>query len=575
MARSVLDVIINLKKQGSADEQAVKGLVQVKRAITDAAAVAGGLVAAGYAVKKIWEQTGGVAVEYANKVREITDVSRLSAEESSKLIQLTDDYKVSQEDLLKIMQKNGDVYDYSIQGLAGMSDAYNDLTTKEEKANFMQERFGKNWGSFVELMEQGSDKIIAAGEGINKALILDEAALKSAREYEKQLDSLNDTADAVKISVGTKMVPAFTDLLEVIQMQVDDGLNWKDFIPPLVIIDNLKKWNEATRDSNSLQERANQIMIGGAARNREEALTMAAAAIEIDKASTARMNGLASLYANTDATKANTAATEADAEAIKAASDANREFLSTLGSVNSTYQSYMETTKSLEQERIELEKEKQGLIAQGYSEQSTQIQEVNAKIAENQQQTTAAADQFELDNKRILLGYLERKLTADGILDDKELIWLTEKGVAWGVYHQTAVAETQAMINEANGLIEGLITEKTFTLSLNTIYSQAGNSTQNNVYGNGSRNAAGTHGFEPVPAGHPTDTFAIMANSNEEYFVRDKGATSMAGGMSGGAVNVTINFNSVVNTADREKAKGALEPIIFDAIRKARAQGRV
>lgn len=549
MARSVLDIVIKLSKQGGADKETVKGLVQVKSAIMEAAAVAGTLVAAGYTIKKVFDATVGTMVAYADQVRTISQVSGLSAEESSKVIQVTDDLKISQEELLKVMQKNGDQYDYSVQGLAAMSDQYMALGSSQEKAAFMQERFGKSWGSFVEAMEQGSQRIKDSAAGIDEALILDQKALDTAREYEKQLDQMNDAWTAIKVTVGREVLPILVDgiaaqaeFMESITQMEDQGVGAYEAHRRAVY--GLK--TEVTYSAQAVRD-----------------------------AEAAHISGEKAIYSAADATKELAAATEEETEALKAASEANTTFLSLLGSVNTTYMGYMETTKSLEQERIELEKEKQGLIAQGYSEQSTQIQEVNAKIAENQQQTTAAADQFELDNKRILLGYLERKLTADGILDDKELIWLTEKGVAWGVYHQTAVEETQAMINEANGLIEGLITEKTFTLSLNTIYSQAGNSTQNNVYGNGSRNAAGTHGFEPVPAGHPTDTFAILANSNEEYLVRDKGATSMAGGMGGGAVNVTVNFNSVINTADREKAKNELEPLIFNAIRSAQAQGRL
>lgn len=552
MARSVLDIVIKLSKQGGADKETVKGLVQVKSAIMEAAAVAGTLVAAGYTIKKVFDATVGTMVAYADQVRTISQVSGLSAEESSKLIQMTDDLKISQEELLKVMQKNGDEYDYSVQGLAAMSDQYLALGSSQEKAEFMQKRFGKSWGNFVELMEQGSRRIMSSAEGIDEALILDQAALDSAREYEKQVDSLSDSFMALKVSLGREALPAVNNYVNELNVGIEAE----------------RRFNKEIEDKGALfQTYAKTIGYVSMIEAHKKDITF--------EASLANMELAEGMKELTSITQENSVATEGNAEAMKAASEANQSFLSLLGSVNTTYMGYMEETKNLEQERIDLEKEKQGLIAQGYSEQSTQIQEVNGKIAENQAQTTAAANQFELDNKRILLGYLERKLTADGILDDKELLWLTEKGVAWGVYHQTAVAETQAMINEANGLIEGLITEKTFTLSLNTIYSQAGDSTQNNVFGNGSRNAAGTHGFEPVPAGHPRDTFAILANSNEEYLVRDKGSTTMAGGMSGGAVNVTVNFHSVVSTADRETAKGTLEPIIFDAIRKARAQGRV
>lgn len=228
MARSILDIVIKLSREGKADQETIKGLVQVKNAIMDAAAITGALVSAGYLLNKAWQQTGEVAVELANKVREVQQVSGLSAEESSKLIQITDDLKVSQEDLLKIMQKNGDQYDYSINGLAGMSDQYLALGSSQEKAAFMQERFGKSWGSFVELMEQGSKRITAAGNDINKALILDQKALDQAREYERNVDNLQDTMLAYKVTVGNGLLPVLNDMFTVenrTMALMEEGLN--------------------------------------------------------------------------------------------------------------------------------------------------------------------------------------------------------------------------------------------------------------------------------------------------------------------------------------------------------------
>lgn len=66
MSKSVLDIVIKLSKQGGADKETVTGLVQVKKAMTDAVAVAGTLVAAGYAIKKGFDATVGTMVAYAD-----------------------------------------------------------------------------------------------------------------------------------------------------------------------------------------------------------------------------------------------------------------------------------------------------------------------------------------------------------------------------------------------------------------------------------------------------------------------------------------------------------------------------
>lgn len=281
MAKSVLDIIITLKKQGGADKETIKGLVQLKTSITQTAAVAGSLVAAGYAIKTAFDATVGSTVKLADEVRGIQQVSRLSAEESSRLVQITDDFKISQEELLKVMQKNGDQYDYSVAGLAKMSDEYNALTDANQKADYMQERFGKNWGNFVELMEQGGDRIRAAGDDINQALIFDQAALDSAREYQKQLDELEDSWLAVRVAAGQAILPETVTFLQDVNAEIEEEngqlfqaeKGWRMLLGPIGAV-----WNAIDLFTNS-----NDTATGS-----------------IQNADAARWTGLASLYATRD-----------------------------------------------------------------------------------------------------------------------------------------------------------------------------------------------------------------------------------------------------------------------------------
>lgn len=411
--QSVLDIIIKTIKQGDGDKRVVSALTTVKSAGAAAMGAFAALAGTAYTLNQAFNATVGTTVNLANQVRAVSQVSGLSAEESSKLIQITDDLKISQEDLLKVMQKNGDQYDYSTAGLAKMSDEYLALTDANEKADYMQERFGKSWGNFVELMEQGSGRIIAAGDGISEALIFDQKALDSAREYERQIDNLQDAVLAYKVAIGNELLPAVTTMMTVenrtIQL-MEEGLN------PY----------EARRQAAQELTIANMELAEGM----KEGLVPALQDV--------------------------TTSTEDAAAAAQAASEANQNFLSMLGSAQSVYEGYIEKNKQLADERAQLEDEKAKLIAQGYSAQGEKVQEVNAKLEENKKKSKEVADQFDLDNKRIMLGYLERKLTADGTLTDAELKWLLEKGVAWGVYSETAITAMQDAMAEADALIAKL-----------------------------------------------------------------------------------------------------------------------
>lgn len=304
--QSVLDIIIKTIKQGDGDKRVVSGLASVKSAGAAVMGAFAALAGTAYAMNQAFDATVGTSVRLADEIRGIQQVSGLTAEESSKLVQLTDDFKVSQEELLKIMQKNGDQYDYSIAGLAGMSDAYLSLKTSEEQTLFMQERFGKNWGAFVELMEQGGDKIRAAGDGISESLIFDQAALDSAREYQAQLDTIGDSWMAYKVAVGNAALPETVSVLQALNAEIEEEnghliqweKGWRSLLGPIGAVWNLLDLFPDSLNKSKLsieQETASRYFQLEAMQQGQEAN---ARDIEISReADAARLQGLASLYA--------------------------------------------------------------------------------------------------------------------------------------------------------------------------------------------------------------------------------------------------------------------------------------
>ena len=192
MAKSVLDILIKLSKQGNADKETITGLVKLKSSFMDASAVAGSLVAAGYAVKKVFDETVGTMVEYADQVRTTSRATQLSSEESSKLIQMTDDLGVSYEGLEKAIKSSSDTTDFSIAGLMKTSEEYLQITDAQERAKFAQKEYGKAWIEMVGVLEKGPAAIQAASDAFSSNLILTDEAVRQAREYEIALDNVSD-----------------------------------------------------------------------------------------------------------------------------------------------------------------------------------------------------------------------------------------------------------------------------------------------------------------------------------------------------------------------------------------------
>lgn len=557
MAKSVLDIVIKLSKQGGADKETVTGLVKVKSAIMDAAAVAGTFVAAGYAINKAYQATGGVFLDLAGKVRDTARATGLNAEESSKLIQVTDDLGVSYETLAKAIKSSADTTDFSIAGLAKASEEYLKITDANERATYAQKLYGKAWVDMVGVLEKGPDVIQKNSDAISKSLILTEKEIRLAEENRIAIDNLQDTATAYAATIGAKVVPAATQLVEGLVM------------------------------SNDLFTRQHEIMASGEQTYSRAALYMAAIQMQQENTAGALDSATVSYTAWAEAAEkaASSAGSVSDAmadaeEKTKAMSAANTEFLGTLNSFMSTETSYQNTLKTLTQERMDLEAEKQDLLAQGYSEEGEKIAEVNAKLDENSAKAQQNATEHELANKRIMLSLLERKLTADGVLDDKELTWLLDKGVAWGVYSQEVVDETRKALAEVNNLtsgINGIPTTKTFTMVMNMNNAAASVANYGGSGFSGNKRAAGG----PVNAGE----MYLVGENGPELFVSNQsgkivpngGLAGSSGGGGGGAaggspISVVLNFNSVVSMADKEEIK-KMQPYVFDMIREAQAQG--
>ena len=73
-----------------------------------------------------------------------------------------------------------------------------------------------------------------------------------------------------------------------------------------------------------------------------------------------------------------------------------------------------------------------------------------AKISETNAEIDKLALAHEIATKRIVLGYIEQKMAADGNLDDAEREWLLAKGVEWGVYKQSAIDAYRTASAEAD-----------------------------------------------------------------------------------------------------------------------------
>lgn len=172
--------------------------------------------------------------EYAAEVRDLSLASGATAEEASRLIQVLDDYEITAQDITaatKALTKNG--LAPNIETIASLSDQYLSLNTAQERNEFILQNLGRAGLEWANALSQGGDALLALNEDVNANLILTEESLRQAEEYRLALDSWNDSVQALKIAIGSEMLPILTDLInntmdstEAMQLAADAGMNW-------------------------------------------------------------------------------------------------------------------------------------------------------------------------------------------------------------------------------------------------------------------------------------------------------------------------------------------------------------
>ena len=193
-----------------ADKQHTMGLADLKAGLDIAGKALG-------TIKDFLVDAVKETVAYAETTRDLSRAIGSTAEEASTLIQVADDVKVSTgtlEAAFKAAIKNG--IRPSIDNLAKLSDEYLAIQDPVARSQFAMEKFGRAGLEMGKLLEMGSDAIReSAKEAKNLGLVLDDKAVKAARELEVALDGLGDRAEAVKTKIAKGLIPVANDLLSV------------------------------------------------------------------------------------------------------------------------------------------------------------------------------------------------------------------------------------------------------------------------------------------------------------------------------------------------------------------------
>lgn len=472
-------------------------------------------------------------LKYANEVRNLSMISGESTESTSRFLQVLDDYKLSADDAMaatRAMTKQG--LTPNLQTLAKLSDEYLSINDAQKRNEFIIKNLGRAGLQWVDVLNKGSDALLAQGDAVNEALILHQKQVDAARENEIAMDNFNDSVMALKISIGNKLIPVMTDSVNefndtgrAIEIMKEKGMEWYEIVDHMATND--EAYTGALKQANEERKKATDAML-----------------------------------ANGEASGELTQSLQEQEEAVKNLTKANQDELSAIGDLTDKFNDYYEKENDLLQTHDELEAKKQELIALGYSPESEAIKDVNQKLLDNQYAQQMNAQVFEEETNKRILKRAEELLSADG-LTTAEKDFLIERGIAMGVYTQEAAARLHEEEQAALAMTEALNSippEITTTITTNHVEHWTSMGTP----------AGGLAGGGDVNIG----SLYRVNETGMEYF-----KPSMTGeviplgtsGKGGGGKNITIVYSPLISSADRSEIQNRLLPAIIEGIRKAKA----
>lgn len=350
------------------------------------------LAAAVYKAGQTVAQSVSDWADYADSMRLSAQMAGVTTEEMSRLSQAADDFRVPIETVQRSMEmalKNG--FTPTIENIAALSDELLGITDPAARAAAASKIFGKSYADMMPFLLAGGDAIRSATSAVDGSLVVTAQAAAEAKAYKDQLDALGDAWTGLKNILGQSLVPVITNVFAGLTEELT-----KFTLQTLLAKAAMEEFN-ATGGADLGALMSNLWTAFGGASTTEElqgALKKLGYSFDFVGASaSAAVPGVAAL---TEEEQASIASALAAAEAQAKLNDE----LINITTVGGNYQGIIDLayqfTDMLEQKET-LQIERQKLLSQGWSDQSTKVKELTDNISKLDADMKKMADQVTLD----------------------------------------------------------------------------------------------------------------------------------------------------------------------------------
>jgi hypothetical protein len=393
--------------------------------------------------------------DYADGMRLASQMAGITTEEMSRLVQAADDFRVPMETMQRSMEmalKNGFVP--TIENIAALSDELLGISDPALRAAKASQIFGKSYADMMPFLLAGGDAIRETTSAIDDNLIVTGRAAEEAKAYKDAVDALGDAWTGFKNKIGSGLVSGLADVINNLMGQ------------PI----------ELDKMLDDLYDKAFKAWATGKIAEDTYTSLLTAANIEPGQTWTSYYNELSNTlayldYVNGVTTNSTTGLTDAELEAAAAALAAAeaqakmKDELLNVTSLDANYSGiidlgYQFTDMLAEQETLQAERNK--LLSQGWSEQSTKVKELTDNIAGLDADMKKMADQVTLD--------MFKATIAIGGVTQAELMAYMQMAIDMGYMSEEGAKAAVDAYSNAIGTINGLdIDEKTGNVEIDAL----------------------------------------------------------------------------------------------------------
>jgi hypothetical protein len=563
MAKSILDIVIQIAKKGNADKDTVSGLVNIKKNVQAAAGAAALLTGAFAGAFAFLNKASAEAESTARTHAKLTAVLNSTGNAVG--------YEKSELDAMAV----------NMERLSGV---HRDLITNSQAVMLTFTKIGHD--IFPQAQQAAMDMAAVLGGDLQQSTIqvskalndfsgytaLKRAGVSFTEEQIKQIEGFKKTNDLASYQklILKELASEFGGTAEAMNKMGGETNRlknaWTNFLGAFGQKMNDSWFNDFKRGLSFSIERVTDWISGS--QDMQDAADGSSVAI-----ATA-----------TEALQQNAEAAQADEEAIKAASEAHKSMLGLIGSIANENKNYAdkqaELTQKMQENRAEAE--------QLYPWQSKQLDELNQKYADMEQTYQQNAEAHTAAMNKIQYDLLVTKLSADGLTDSEYQI-IQQAGLMFGVFDEQSVQQAQNMnmladavnngtlnVQDLGAAINNLPAQKDINIVLNamSVLSQQGGSgqimaqAQHNLNPNNPRTGYADGGI----ATGPTSGHLELLHGTEAVIPLKNGSVpvQMSGG---GGVNLNVIINAAMNIVDEQKIRALILPHVTQAFRDMKARG--